>query len=124
MALSSIGDFFFADDGSENVRNQDRSVGLLIVFQNGENGPADSHGRAVERVDEVGPLLPGNLVADIESAGLIVGAVGSAGDFAVFAPFASTGHPGLEVILAIGGTSQIAGARVDDLIRQAQSLEN
>ncbi len=64
------------------------------------------------------------LVADVEPAGLVVGAVRRAGHFAVFARLAAAGHPGFEVELAIGRAAQVAGGGVDHVIGHAQAVED
>ena len=73
---------------------QDRAVGLLIIFQDGDQGPADGHGRAVERVDERGSLFALLAIADAQPPGLVVGAVRGAGHFAVFA--GGSPRPGIQ----------------------------
>ena len=70
------------------------------------------------------PFSPLCLIADSQPAGLVVGAIGGAGHFAVFARFAAAGHPGLEIELAIGRPAQIAGGRVDHAVGNAQAVEN
>src|SRR5439155_16293743 len=100
----------FAHNGAKHFWNQNRPVGLLVVLQDGQNGPTDGHGRAVERVDEARAFLPWNFVADIEPPRLIIRAIGGAGDLAVFAALASTRHPSFQIVLAISRPAQIARA--------------
>ena len=57
------------------------------------------------------PFSPLCFVADVEAAGLVVGAVAGAGDFAVLAAVAAAGHPGFEVELAIGRAAEVAAWR-------------
>ena len=64
------------------------------------------------------------LVADVEPAGLVVGAVRGAGDFAVFAAVAAAGHPGFEVELAIGRAAEVAGGGVDHAVGNAEAVED
>src|SRR6266496_741588 len=101
----------FAHDWSKDFRYDHRSIGLLVVFQNSENRPADGHGGTIERVHESSSLLSWNLIADVKPARLIIRAIGRAGDFAVFPCLSSPRHPGLQVVLAIGRSAQIAGTR-------------
>ena len=108
---------------SRRFRHDHRAVGLLIVFQDRDQGPADGDGGAVERVDEGGPFFAG-AIANAQPPGLIVGAIRGAGDFAIFARFAPARHPGFEIELAIGRPAQIAGGRVDDAIGNAQAVED
>ncbi len=56
------------------------------------------------------PFWPVGLIPDVEPAGLVVGAIRGAGDLAVFAVLAASGHPGFEVELAVGRAAQVAGA--------------
>ena len=89
--------------GWRTCGNQDRAIGLLVVFQDGHQGPADGDRGAVERMDQLRSFLARVFVANIQPAGLVVGAVGGAGDLAPLASLAAAGHPGLQVELAIGG---------------------
>src|SRR5919205_3090574 len=59
--------------------------------------------------------------ADPESAGLVVGGVGGAGYFPVVG---AARHPGFEVVLAVGGAAEVAGADVHDAVREAEALED
>ena len=70
------------------------------------------------------PFSPLLLVADVEPAGLVVGAVAGAGDFAVLAAVAAAGHPGFEVELAIGRAAEVAAGGVDHAIGNAQAVED
>ena len=60
-------------------------------------------------------------VADGEAPGLVVGGVGGAGHFAEVVP---SRHPGFQVILAVGGPAEVAGADVYHPERQAETLED
>ena len=60
---------------SQHFRDEDATVGLLVVFEEGDHGSRDRDGGAVERVDEVSSLLVWQLAADAEAAGLEIGAV-------------------------------------------------
>src|SRR6516164_1913788 len=77
---------------TQHGRDRDRAVGLLVVFEDGEQGARHGHGGAVEGVDEAGALLLGRLVADVEPAGLGIGAVGRAGHFAILAALTAAWH--------------------------------
>ena len=52
------------------------------------------------------PFWPVGLVADVEAAGLVIGAVGRARHLAVLAGFPSAGHPGFQVELAVCGAAR------------------
>ena len=57
------------------LRDFDGAIGLLVVFEHGDQGPTDGDRGAIERVDEACPFFSLDLVADVESPGLVVGAV-------------------------------------------------
>ena len=69
-----------------------------------------------------GSLLARGAITDIEPAGLIVGAVRSAGHFAIFA-CSPRRHPGFEIKLAVGRPAQVARADVEHPIGDAERLE-
>src|SRR5436305_5770754 len=100
------------------------AVRFLAILQNGKDRSRDRHRGAVERVDEARALLTGSLVPDVEPACLEVGAVRCARDFAELAFLATAWHPGFQVIFPISRPAEVAGAGVDDLIRQAEALED
>ena len=108
----------------QDFRHEDAAVGLLIVFHDRDDRAAARDGRAVERVDELGSLLAFGLVANLEPAGLIVGAVACASDFAKLAAIAAAGHPGFEIELAIGRPTEVTCCRVDDAIVDSQLVED
>src|SRR5207302_1590346 len=58
------------------------------------------------------------------AAGLVIGAIGRAGDLAVIAVLTAAGHPGFEVVFAVGRAAEVAGAGVDDVVREAEPLED
>ena len=65
-----------------------------------------------------------DLVADVEPAGLVVGAVRGAGHFAVLAAAAAAGHPGFEVELAVGRAAEVAGGDVEHAVGNAEAVED
>ena len=101
----------------------DRPIGLLIVLQDRHQRSTDGDRRAVERVDEVRALLPAQFVADVQPPGLVVGAVGGAGDFAPLARLPAAGHPRFQIVLAVGRAAQVAGGRVDHAVGNSQFVE-
>src|SRR5918997_957095 len=58
----------------------DRAVGLLVVFEQGDDGAADGDGGAVEGVE--GTVAVGGSDSAGDAAGLVVGAVGGRGELA------------------------------------------
>ena len=109
---------------SQHFRDDDAAVGLLLVFEEGDHGSRDRDGGAVERVDEVRPLLVRQLAADAEPARLKIGAVRGGGDLAPLARFAAAGHPGFEVEFSVGRPAQVAAGDVEHSVRNAQALED
>ena len=114
----------FADPFPQRFGDQNRAVGLLVVLQDGDDRAADGDGRAVERVDELRAFFAFHFVADVEPAGLVVGAVRGAGDFAILAAVAAAGHPGFQVELAIGRAAEVAGGDVEHAVGNAEAVED
>src|SRR5438874_794237 len=81
---------------SQRLGNDHAAIRLLIILEDGHQGPADSDGGAVQRMDKAGPLVLGTLETDVEPPRLEVGAVGSAGHLAVLARLAACRHPCFE----------------------------
>src|SRR5262249_43069098 len=78
----------------------------------------------IQRVNIPRSLAIRAFATNVEPSGLIVSAIGSAGDLPVLPGGAAAGHPGFQIELAIGRAAKIAGAGVDDLKRQPKSLED
>ena len=78
---------------------------------------------SIEHVNELGSFLGGGFEADAEPPRLEVGAIGSAGDFRVFAAVAATGHPRFQIVFAVGWTAKLAGVDVKHSIGNLESLE-
>ena len=64
------------------------------------------------------------LVTDVEPPSLVVGAVAGGSDLGVLALVAAAGHPGFQVVLAVGRPAQVAGGRVDHLVGHFQLVED
>src|SRR5262249_33590081 len=122
--LVTTADAVFAHPFAEGFGDEDRAIRLLVVFEDGDDRAADGDGGAVGRVDELRGFLAFYFVADVEAAGLVVGAVRGAGDFAEFAAGAAAGHPGFEVELAIGGAAEVAGRDVENTVGDAEGVED
>ncbi len=75
-------------------------------------------------MDQIGSLFAFDLAADVQAAGLVIGAVAGARDFAVLASVAAARHPGFKIELAIRGATQIAGGRVDHAVGDSQAVKN
>ena len=101
----------------------DRAVGLLMIFEQGDQGPRGGHGGAVERVHKFGALLARCPTADAQSPGLVIRAVGSRGDFPPVPSVSSSGHPRFQVKFPVGWSTQIARAGVDDTIGDLKFLK-
>ena len=74
-------------------------------------------------MDEVRSLLAGLAVADRQTAGLVVGAVGGACHLSPFPLLAAPRHPGLEIKLPVRRPAEIAAGRIDHPIGDPQAVE-
>ena len=83
-----------------------------MILQDGDE-PTRGGQRAVERGDGAGAAV-GYTLADVQTTGLILGAVRRGGQLAILA---LGRHPRLAVELAGGGGAQIAGGGVDHAVR-------
>lgn len=91
----------------------DAAIGLLIVLKDSDHGTANGDSGAVEGVDKL--ILPiAILIAHVEATTLEIGTVTGTGNFAPIAMFATTGHPRLQIILAVGWRAQISDRRIYD----------
>src|SRR5262245_15747731 len=87
--MPDLPDFRFADPGTQDVRDDDAAVGLLVVFEDRDQSAGTGDGGAVEGMCELRSFRLGSLETDPEPAGLVVGAVRCRGDFAVFSLLAA-----------------------------------
>ena len=110
-------DLIETGEGTQDLRDLDGAVFLLIIFHNG-NDQTVSGGGGADGVDKV--TLVTLLVADVETAALEAGQVGVAGDFTVGF---EGGIPGFDIILLVTGSAQIAHADVDHMIGNVQRFE-
>src|SRR4051794_436025 len=76
----------------QHLGDINQAVGPLIVLEDDDQGPAQGERRTVEGMDKSRSLLTGRPVADIEPPCLVVGAIRSAGDLAIFPGLAATRH--------------------------------
>src|SRR5271166_716194 len=110
---SGISKHIFAEVGPEHFGNVDAAIGSLVILEDHDQCPRERDGRAVQRMDKPCSLLTAVPVADVQTSGLVIGAVGGTGHLAVLAGRAATGHPGFEVELAVGGPAEITGADIE-----------
>src|SRR5689334_18245477 len=64
--------------GTQDVRDRDRSVLLLIILHDGDQGAADRNAGAVQRVHEACALLAGLAAARLHAPRLELAAIGAA----------------------------------------------
>src|SRR5690606_11807632 len=83
----------FAYPRTEHLGNHDAAVGLLVVLENGDNGPRYRDGCSVESVGELGSLGLGGLVANAQPPRLVIGAIRRRSHLAELPAFAAAGHP-------------------------------
>src|SRR5690606_22628654 len=99
-------------------RHFDAAIGLLIVFENGDQRAADGEARAVQRVDELGLAF---FVAEarVHAARLEIAAVRDRADLAVLA---LAWEPDLEVIGFARAETHVASAEQHGAERQFEAL--
>ena len=98
--------------GYQCLRYFDTAVLLLIIFDNSDKGTGDSDGGTVQHV-HVFVFTVIIFKPYIEAACLIVGTVGSRGNFSPFTPIAS-GHPCFQVPFTVGGSAEVSSTGVDN----------
>ena len=108
----------------QRFRNRNAAVGSLMVLENRDHRATGRDGGSIERMNEVGSFLPGRLEPHVQSTSLVVGAVAGAGNFSPLAAIAPTGHPGFEIKLAIGRSTQVPAGGIDDSIGNFQCVED
>src|SRR5438105_7848682 len=81
--LGLLSNSVFPDPETESFGDDNAAVGLLVVFENGDDRPCAGDRGAVEGVGELRPLGVGRFEANAEASGLVIGAVRSRGDFAI-----------------------------------------
>ena len=89
----------------QDFGNDNRAVGLLIVFEDGHHRPRNGNGGAIQGMHHAQSLFgPAFASGYSTTAHLKVRAIRSAGDFSIFArrlailDLAAAGHPGFEVV--------------------------
>ena len=108
---------------AEDFGDRDASVRVLMVFQNRDQRSAERVSGAVEGVHKMRALFTRLLVADVQPASLIVGAVGCAGDLAPFARITATRHPCFQIKFSIGRASKITRRGIDYSIGHANRIK-
>src|SRR6185437_15545580 len=117
----ALQDFETAEIGPERCGKNDRAVGLLVIFEHGDERAPNSEARAVERVDEARALARLGPEARIHAPRLILAAIGAAGDLAIGV---LAGQPDLDVIGLARGCAHIAGAEQHHAIRKVEPLQH
>ena len=109
--------------GPQGLGNEDRAVGLLVVFEDREPGAAHGQAAAVERVHKLGLGLrpPARPVADVGAPRLKGVEVGAGRDFAVEI---LSRQPDFEVVGLGGGEAGVAGAEQNAPVGQVERFEN
>src|SRR5208337_1062363 len=102
---------------TQNFRNKDRSVRLLVVFQNRHKSSADRKSGPVKRMNQVGAasaLLP---KTDIGAPCLKIFKVAARRDFPVCT---LPRQPYFDIVCLGCGKTQVAGAKHDDAVMDSQ----
>src|SRR5688572_2729582 len=106
---------------AQHCGNGDRSILLLIVFEDGDQRAPDRKAGAIERVDEARTLLARLAAARLHAPRLELAAVGAARDLAIGV---LAGQPDLDVKSLLRREAHVAGAQRDDAVRQAEALQH
>src|SRR5262245_10763152 len=110
-----------AHEAPQRLGDDDRAVGLLIVLQDGDQGPPHGETRTVERVRVLRLPLRLRAVADVGAPRLEVLAVGARGDLPVRV---LAGQPDLEVVGLGRREAHVPGAEGDDAVGEPEPLED
>ena len=94
-----------------------------MIFQDRDDCAAYGDGGAVEGVGEMRSFFPFDSIPNVESTGLVVGAVGGAGHFAPFATVSASWHPSFEIVFAIGWPTEVSGGCIDDAVGDFEKIE-
>ena len=94
-----------------------------MIFNHSDHRPACRDGSPVKRVDEFCAFLTRRLVTDVQSPGLIIGAVAGARHFTPRAAISAAGHPGFEVIFPVSGSAEVAACGVNDAVGNLECIE-
>lgn len=112
--------FLFGDDlcaahvRSEDLGDDDGTVSLLVIFQDGGYSAADRQARAVQGVHEANFALFVT-EADIGAASLEIQEVAAGGNLPISV---EAGQPNFDVVGFGGAEADVAGRQADDAVRE------
>src|SRR5262245_18614705 len=107
--------------GTQRGGNGDRSILLLIVLEDGDQGAPDREARAVQGVHEARALLARLAAARLNAPRLELAAIRATGDLAIGV---LARQPDLDVVGLLRREAHVAGAQRDHAIRQAEALQH
>ena len=105
--------------GPERFRYCDAAVRLLVVLHDSYHDARQGQSRAVQRMDQTGLGFRIGAIADIGPPGLEITAVAAGANLE---PLLAAGSPHLNIECFDGGEPQVAGAQLDNAVRQPQFL--
>ena len=120
MQIHDLADCLESAEGHEGSRYADRTVGALIVLQDGDQRATDGESRAVEGVNERRLRFRVAAVANSAPSGLEIGAIRTRADLAVEL---LSREPHFEIIRLGSVESDIARAEREDAIRKLELFE-
>src|SRR5690348_11854264 len=106
---------------TQRCGNGDRSILLLIVLEDGDQGAPDREARAVQRVNEARALLARLAPARLHAPRLELAAVRAARDLAIGI---LARQPDLDVVGLLRREAHVAGAERDHAVWQAEALQH
>ena len=94
-----------------------------MVLHHRDDGTANRDGGTIQGMRQMRPFLPFDSVTNIQPPGLVVGAIGSAGNLTPLPTRSTPRHPRLQVVLAIRRTTEIPSGRINNPVRNLQQIE-
>ena len=117
--LGRLDDLLATHVGTHGLRNDDGSVLLLVVLENGDQ-PTSGGQRTVQRGNGAGAAIF-HTFANVQATSLVFGAVGGGGQLAV----ATLGrNPSFAIEFTCCRRAQIAGSGIDDAVRHLNLAEH
>ena len=104
----------------KGLRDEDAAIRLLAGLEEGDVNAGQRGAGAVEGVAEA-VFAFGVLEAEVEPAGLEILEIGATGDFEVGV---LAGSPDLDVVGFGAAEAEVAGAKLDDAVMEAEELEH
>ncbi len=117
---SGFGDFFGTEMAPEGFRDEDAAVGLPVGLEQGNVDAGQRGAGAVEGVAEA-VFAVGILEPEVQPAGLEILEIRAARDLEIGV---LAGRPDLDVVGFRAAEAEVAGAKLDDAVMEAEELED